>query len=356
MRRMLISLLLASSNVALGQTVPGSDQALSFTAQPLLRMERLQEGEAVCVLFQEDHTYRLEKLFRSKAEMYVGKADSDQAEQLKQILGSTPLRKVSQENIGGDIMSDTLDTLDIAIWRQRGWQTLSFKNPSSRKPFKNEIDPLLQWFQNIQKKRPAAIKVEGAATRCLPAKELQSRTTQVAETDPATTGHFQTTYLFRFQSSTFDRGVFEGTCTVVFSDGTYRREKRFQRLEGSNTDRSYVGQINPDSLADLKRVLDLPDLKTAASDTGKEQWASDAEGSTVLIPRENGIQHLVFKSEFNTLGRPSNPGWLSNMDYHVSDQKNIAPLKRWMKDHTDKLEGGTEKDTPVNDCFPTKGP
>ena len=356
MRRMLISLLLAASGVALAQPVAGTSGTLGSTAQPVLRMERLQPGEAACVLFQEDGTYRLEKLFRSKAEMYIGKAGSDQVEQLKQILGSARLRKVSQENIGGDIMSDTLDTLDVAIWRERGWQTLSFRNPSSRKPFKDDIDPLLQWFQSIQKKRPAAIKVEGAATRCLPANKFQSRTTQVAETAPAATGHLQTTYLFRFLSSTFDRGVFEGTCTVVFSDGTYRREKRFQRFGGSNTDRSYGGQVSAESLADLKRVLDLPDLKNAASDTGKEQWASDTEGSTVFIPRENGIQHLVFKSEFNTLGRASNPGWLSNMDYHVSDQKTISPLKRWMKDHTDKIEGGTEKDIPVNDCFPSKSP
>lgn len=362
-----LSLLLASGNFAQTQTAPSSDQGLSSTAQPVLRIERLQPGEAVCALVQEDGAYRLEKLFRSKAEMYVGKASNDQAEDLNRILGNTQLRKLSQENVGGDVVSDTLDTVDVALWRQRGWQTLSFRNPSSRKPFNHELDPLLQWFQNIQKKRPAAIKVEGAATRCLPPKELQSRTQQVAESGlTAATGHSQATYLFRFQSSKFAQGVFERTCTVVFLDGTYRREKRFQPFMGSKTDRSYGGQINADSLAELRRVLDSPDLKNAVSDTGSEQLAQNLEDfqqlpqnledSTVFIARENGIQHLVFISEFNTHENPENWGWMSNMSYHVSDQKAIAPLKRWIKEHTDKSEGGTEKDTPINDCFPTKGP
>jgi len=354
MRRMLISVLLALSNVALAQTIPGSDQALSPTPQPVLRVERLQPGEAVCVLFQEDGTYRLEKLFRSKAEMYTGRASNGQVEQLTQILGNAQLRKLSQENLTGEIVSDTLDTLDLAIWRQRGWQTLSFHSPSSRKPFKDELDPLLRWFQNLQKSRPAAVKVEGAATRCLPAKELRLQTRQTAEpmVPPA---RIEPVYLFRFHSSEFARGKVKMTCTVVFTDGIYRREERFQPLNSSKTDRSYGGQIDADSLAELKVVLDSSDIKNARSDIGREQWAGDGESSAVDIPRENETQHLAFASEFNTHIHPLDQGGMSNMAYHVADQKVLDPLKNWMKRHTDKLEGGSETGGAVNDCFPTKG-
>jgi len=368
--------LLLPSSFALAQAVPGDGQAASSALQPLLRIERLQSGEAVCALINDDGTYRLEKLFRAKAEMYTGKAGNDQVAELTQILGNAQLRSLSQEKVLGEMVSDTLDALDLAIWRQRGWQTLSFHNPSSRKPFKDELDPLLKWFQNLQKSRPAAVRVEGAATRCLPPKELRVETSQTTEPKVATASS-EPKYLFRFSSSEFAHGRVEGTCTIVFPDGTYRREKRFQQVGGSKADRSYGGQVGSDSLqvtggskadqnygghvgadslAELKHLLDSSDLKKAHSDTGKEQWAGDLAGSSVYIPRENETQHLVFASEFNAHIRPLDQGGMSNMAYHVAGEKVLDPLKHWMKQHTDKLEGGGETDTAtLNDCFPSKG-
>jgi len=345
--------LLLPSSFALAQAVPGDGQAASSALQPLLRIERLQPGEAVCALVNDDGTYRLEKLFRAKAEMYTGKAGNDQVEQLTQILENAQLRKLSQENVTGEIVSDTLDTLDVAIWRQRGWQKLSFHNPSSRKPFKDELDPLLRWFQNLQKSRPAAVKVEGAATRCLPAKELRLQTRQTAE-PMVPPNRLEPVYLFHFLSFEFARGKSKMICTVVFTDGLYRREERFQPFNGSKTDRSYGGQINADSLAELKLVLDSSDLKNAQSDTGREQLAGDGESSAVDIPREDKTQHLRFASKFNTHIHPLDQGGMSNMAYHVADQKVLDPLKDWMRHHTDKLEGGNETGAAFNECFPTK--
>lgn len=365
-----LALLLPLSIAALAQTVPSNQRPALNVPQALLRIERIQPGEAVCALVREDGTYRLEKLFRAKAEMYTGKASNDQVEQLSEVLGNAQLRKLSQENVSGDIVSDTLDKLDVAIWRERRWQTLSFHNPSSRKPFKDGLDPLLKWFQNLQKSRPAATRVGGAATRCLPDKEAYSQTSQTAEaavqnpgasaevgesTPPSPAARLESKYLFRFQSSEFAGTVMEWTCTVMFTDGTYRREERFEPLTGAKSNRSYGGQVNADSLAELKHLLDSSDLKNAHSDTGIEQSAQNGDFSAVFIPRENAVQHLVFVSEFNTVRNPMAQGGMSNMRYHVSDQKAIGPLKRWMKQHTDKLEGGSETGTAVNDCFPTRG-
>jgi hypothetical protein len=243
MQRMLLTLaLLLPFSLALAQAGPDNGQALN-APHALLRIERLQPGEAVCALVDDDGTYRLEKLFRAKAEMYTGKASNDEVEQLIQILGNAQLR-TSQEKVLGEMVSDTLDALDLAIWRQRGWQTLSFHNPSSRKPFKDELDPLLRWFQNLQKSRPAAVKVEGAATRCLPAKELRQETRQTEEPMLAPASS-EAKYLFRFYSSEVARGRVDGSCTVVFADGTYRRETR-------------GGQVSTDSLVELKHLLDSP--------------------------------------------------------------------------------------------------
>jgi len=339
------------------QTAINSGQVPLREAQTLLRIERLQSGEAVCALIQEDGTYRLEKLVRAKGDMYAGTTAPDQVDLLRRILAETDLRKLSQESIKGDMMTDTLDSLDVAIWRERGWQVLSFRNPSSRRPFKDALDPLLKWFQDLQKKRPSSTKIDGPATRCLPPKELQAQNQAPVEEalpSPPVTVPFEPVYLFRFESSEVSRGILSSTCTVLFSDGTYHLEKRTQSVAGSKTDRGYRGRVNMDSLASLKNLLDSPDLTNAVSDRGNRQWAQNIEKATLSVPRENGIQRLEFVGEFNTLGDPKKPGGMSNLGYHTSSQKLLDPLKRWMNQHINRQEGGTGADETVNDCLPTK--
>ena len=350
-----LHLLAAVSVLGEGQAAMDSKQLSPSGAQPLLRIERVQAGEAVCALVQDDGSYRLEKLVRAKGDMYTGTTSPEQIELLRRILGNSELRKISQENIKGDLLTDTLDGLDLAVWRGRGWQTLSFRNSSSRKPFKEEIDPVLNWFQELQKKRPASAKVPGPATRCLPPKELEAQKQQAVEvaSDPVERG-FETGYLFRFESAEFSRGTLATTCTVVFPDGSYRREKRTQSVSGSKSDRSYRGQVNADSVTVLKELLESPDLNNAVSDTGTQQWAQNIERADLSVPRATGVQRLSFVSEFNTLGNPKNPGGMNNLGYHASSQRVLEPLKRWMNQHTNKQEGATGEDNKVNGCYAAK--
>lgn len=113
-------------------------------------MERVQRGEAVCVLVQDDGSYRLEKLFRAKTEMYTGSLDSTRIERLRAMLDDDQLRKLSQENIHKPLITDTIDDLQFAILRNRGWQELMFHAPAS-----------WQTLQGIN--RPAAALVSGSA-------------------------------------------------------------------------------------------------------------------------------------------------------------------------------------------------
>lgn len=352
-----LALLLSTCALVEGQTPLNSNQASPPGAQPLLRIERVQSGEAVCALVQDDGSYRLEKLVRTKGDMYTGRTGSDQIETLRRILADAELRKLSQENIKGELITETLDGLDLAIWRDRGWQTLSFHDSSSRKPFKDSLDPLLRWFQDLQKNRPGSTKVAGPATRCLPRKELEAHSRRPVESVAAraATG-FEPAYLFRFESAEFSRGILEKTCTVVFADGTYRREKRTQSAIGSKSDRGYRGRVSADSVAALKELLDSPDLKTAVSDRGSSQFAQNVETAAVSVPRKEGTQHLKFVSEFNTMGNPNNPGGMNNLGYHASSQKVLEPLKRWMNQHTNKQEGASGEGESVNDCYPAKTP
>lgn len=352
-----------------GQTSPATEKPAS-TPQPLLRIERVREGEAVCALVQSDGSYRLEKLVRVKGDMYAGITDADHVTRLRAILAEAQLRSISQDKIKADLFTDTVDGLDLAIWRDRGWQLLSFRNSSGRKPFKDALDPLLDWFQDLQKKRPAATQVHGPATRCLPPSELQPRTELQTRNEvppaPKTDSAAEIvvsmpTFLFRFQSAQFQGGAgrsvvvakMENTCTILYLDGTYHSEKRTQATDGSSSEHSYGGRVNTDSLASLKTVLDAFELKNAVSDVGDPRPAQEAERITVSIPRDDGLQRLTFTSEFNTRGNPGKIGGMNNLTYHAGSQKVLDPLKHWMKDHTNRQEGATGADNTINDCVPT---
>ena len=360
-----LAFLALGCSIAEGQNPSPDNQAMPSTPQPLLRIERVREGEAVCALVQDDGTYRLEKLVRAKGDMYTGTTDADQIARLRAILADGQLKTISQDKIKADLFTDTLDHLDLAIWRERGWQLLSFRNPSSRKAFRDSLDPLLSWFQELQKKRPAATEVPGPATRCLPPNQLQARTEIQPASKPvsdADSAGSTPPFLFRFQSSQFLGGAGRSlpaakvvaSCTILYLDGTYHRERRTQTSDGARSEHAYRGQVNADSIAVVREVLDSPELKNAVPDAGQPKAAEEGQWTGVWIVREKGLQYLSFMSEFNTIGNPGKIGGMNNMTYHTGNEKVLDPLKHWMKDHTDKQEGATTEDKTINDCVPSR--
>jgi hypothetical protein len=323
------------------------------SAQGLLRMERVQMGEAVCVMVQDNGAYRIEKLYRAKTEMYAGTLEDQRLEQLRSLLRDEKLRKLSDGDIPRRLMTDTVDSVELSVWRERGWQNLNFFSPEDRKPYRESIDPLLKWFQDVVKKRPAATAVSGNPTRCVPPPSLIVSTEPQTER-PANTQalHFAPGYLFRFQSTSFGSGLAENKCVVVFSDGSYRWEERTETFAGRKRGRAGSGAVDSAVLQELKQVLDSPDLKNATSGDNPGVLAANWEGAGVDIPRENEVQIIRLDSAFNTHGNALEPGGMSNLGYKVNDQKVLDPLKRWIKQYTSKDKGTVEEN--FGDCYPEK--
>jgi hypothetical protein len=333
----------------LGAQVPSSNPSSGVSVQPLLRIERIQAGESKCALVREDGTYRLENSFSAKNDNYIGATNGQQIDLLRGILANAELKKLSQKDVKNKSLLDDIDIIDIAIWRDRGWQTLSFHDSSSRKPYKDELGPLLSWFQGLEKKKPQSTKVDEPTTRCLPPKQLQAETQA-----PEMRVRFERSYLFWFDSRQSGGGLTESACTIVFRDGTYRREKHSRSAAGYKSDRGYHGQLSEDSVRELKELLDDPDLKNAVSDVGHPQLASNTENTSLFVPREEGTQILRVASTFNTIGDPIEPGGKNNLTYHVGNRKALRPLNQWMNQHTNKREGDTGEDKTVNNCSSVK--
>ena len=330
-------------------------QVTTSSGQPLLRMERAQAGEVSCVLVQDDGSYRLEKMYRVKTDIYAGAPGSIQLDRLKALLANQGLVKLSQADIHDSLIGDTIDALLIAIRRGNAWQELHFPSPDSRKRSKESVEPLLHWFQSVQKEKPGAARVSGDPTRCMPTRARgdsgSMRTTSSSVIHPAAQ------YLFRIWSSHAYREV-ESTCTVVFKDGHFHSESSHQAYLGKRRDKISEGQLDPSALEELSRILNSPELKgaPASADPGNDKpiYMQEGTATDLSIPREERVQNLRFLTAQNTIGNPLEIGGASNLGYRMPDRKLLNPLQRWMKENTDKQAHKVETDGVGNDCYPSK--
>jgi hypothetical protein len=289
----------------------------------MFRMERVQNGEAVCVLVHRTGAYRLEKLFRAKLELYGGTLDPADAEKMAAILGEPKLTALTQQQISSPLMRST-DDVQLAIWRDTDWQQLTFYGKEGRKPYRDFMDPLLNWLQEVGK-YPNATRLKGPATRCIPAKsEMPLVTASLAQSSTSP-------YLFWLESEHFYKSI-DQTCTVVFPDGSYHWEHSEQPWDGPRRDMIATGKVSEAALQNLRTVLDSPDLKNAPdTKDGTGRTAREWYGLKLQIPRESRTQKLYFEEGFNTVNVPREPGGMSNLQYQVSDSRVAEPIKEWIK-------------------------
>jgi len=324
-------------------------------SRPLLRMERLQPGELVCALVNDDGGYRLEKMYRAKNEMYLGTIDPAGMDLVRKLMTNDQLKTLAQTDIHKPLVSDTLDDLYVSIWRDRGWQELQFSSPESRKPFKESVDPLIRWFQNLQKQRPSARSVD-TQTRCMPPPQTRVVMSATKDSTPASPMVPATpSFLFRVSSTHAYHAHIDSACTVVFDDGRFHAERGGQDYMAARHNKIGEGQVNPEAVQELKDILNAPELKSSLGNPDVSgHTMQEGTVTNLSIPRENGTQILLFMSSFNTMGRPNEVGGRSNQTYHLADLKLLEPLTRWVKQHTDEHGAATWVSGQGNDCYPAK--
>ena len=339
----------------LGQT-PSGPQSPIF----LVRMERLYNGEDVCILVNDEGSYHLERVFRAKSQVYVGSFNATSLKDLTALLNGEKLRNLSQQAIAAALNSETLDHFWIAINREDALQNLSFANVASRNPYRESVDPLLTWLDSVEKDRPGATETGGTPTHCLPPKAnrlLILRAQPAAEERSGQLPIAPRSVLFQIVAEHYRGGDADRSCAVVYSDNRFRVEKSHQSLSSSPRSKIYENSLQPNQMEDLKQILDAPDLKALEHRNLPQPYKlfHDADITQLTIPRPSGSQALAFSSYFNTSGGMSEAGGKSNLQYGVgNDNRVLKPLEKWIKAN---LEGG--KNAPLanavaNGCLPSQ--
>jgi hypothetical protein len=322
----------------------------SVSSEYVARIERGQGSEDVCALIGRNGQYRLERLFPRKTDVFVGTLSPEQLHSVEQMLDQDSLTRLSPVDIRNPLVTDSFDLFQLDVFRPGGLQHLSFRDGSSRKPFRDSLTPILSWFDQLRK-LPHTQIAESSASHCMPAiPDLQNSGSQLKLIAPPDRGYFLT-----WGADSFHRGLVERSCIIVYTDGRYRIEKSTQRYLEAMSTRAYEDTLTRTQTADLQTILASPDLATLKHGFEQTRPASDLEITRFVIPRETAIQRLSFGSDFNVIGSPRQAGGMSNLQYGVDQERNvIRPLQKWLEKTIESSKALMQTDTRATNCTPSQ--
>ncbi|MBZ5706655.1 MAG: hypothetical protein LAN63_14995 [Acidobacteriia bacterium] len=345
-------------STGLAQQVPAEVSSPSY----LLRLERMQANEDVCVLVRGDGQYHFERLRRDQdMDIFESSLALPALQNLEHTLNSDELLQLSQEKISTPLISSSRDELLLSILRLGRWQNLTFPVAESRQPFRQSLDPLLKWLGDLPKENHIKLTEESGRNNCLPPEkiELKTRAANSREQSPGqpsnaprTSKEIAPSFALRLAITRFSERQLENNCVIIYSDGRYHMERKRQRV-GSNTVTTEVleDSIPSTELQQLKRILDDPALqKRRSEDSAQAVALRDGEFTFLSIPRDDHTQKLVFWKYYGAF-----PVGLGGMP-SVSDNgvKLIKPLNQWLKSNIDDKKMQPLPDARTTKCEPSQ--
>ncbi len=152
-------------------------QAATPAAVPyLLRMERLQSDQDLCVLVRDDGQYHVERLRTSGVRLFEGKLRDGALASLNDLLTKDELLHLQQSDIAASLTTQNRDQIFVSVLRSTHWQNLEFDSAASRKPYEEFLDPLLKWLDDLPKEKAKELTEESGRNNCLPSKEITLQT------------------------------------------------------------------------------------------------------------------------------------------------------------------------------------
>ena len=324
----------------------------------LMRAERNYDGEAACVLLNDSGNYRLERHFQRETRVYVGLLTPNELAKVRSLLQAPQLQRLSQADVGRDVNSDNFDQFALDVFRSDGIQSLRFLDPSARKPFKQSLDPIVDWLGEVKKLPHSAISAD-AANRCSPGQSAMP-----ASERQAPPGN----YLFLLSHFHGWYGGLDESCVVVYGDGRFLTESTSGKPLLHRSTRAAEGQLSQEQISQLHGVLQDSALlawqEHPAAPRGIPQGPSapggiyqDVDRLRAAIPRESSTQVLTF---IGGVGRPGGRiGQLGSgppdaQHYEDSNKHLLDPLQKWIKQNLGHIKLVAIPDSKATQCLPTR--
>ena len=347
------------------------------TVSPYLtRIEHQTRDENVCMLVLQGGRYHLERTTSAGARVYEGALDASAISEVESLVNAPALSSLQQSQIGSSAAGDDVDQLMITTPRAAGWQTLTFPNSKSRKPYKSSIDPLLKWLDhNKQQQNPIA---GAAATRCVPPHETSAA--KGLATPNASNPYLMRIVVDHYESLSsgtgfsMDKGSagesiggstatqvkdsssfrITRTCAVVYASGRYRFEKSVREAGSVTHSDVYRESLNKTQLDELRQILDNPKLVALPNNVAPTMLGREGDLITLAILRNSVMQSLGFAS---SAPRPASASLQDASMAALSANIGLSnPVRKWVKQNLEDNKAALAKDVAPTTCVPSAQP
>jgi hypothetical protein len=364
MRALLLAFVAVS--LASGQTVPSPYPYL-------LRLDHYALGEHACALLQNTGAFHLEIDHGDDVKVFEGTIDVEQLSNIQRDLNTEELDRLSQQQIEEPILRTRRDRLQVTIFRGDGWQDLYFRSSDSQQPFKQSLQSLVHWLDNLHKVPHRELSEDAGKNNCLPPRviALQKRgavapaeqnaakiTMQVFSSSAPSAmkpqSHQPTevdsrpvqTLLYLF-SQEIKSGSARERCFLVTDHGTFRLENRVQKAGKRVNTEVAVGQMRAEEIQQLRQLLDDPrllEIKHREPPRGRNALVPILGNVLELsIARPTGNQRIVLTSAF---GRPAFPAFYGG-DADISE---AGGLLKFLDERSEKDKAESQGSVARNGC------
>lgn len=357
MRASLLALILVSS---------ASGQTYSPNYPYLLRLDHYTFEDHSCVLLQKTGAFHLEVEHGDEVKVFEGTIDSGKLVEIQRELNSDPLDDLSQQRIEEPILNGSpFDKLQVTIFRGDRWQDLFFRSGDSQQPFKKSLQPLVRWLDGLHKLPHRELSEDAGKNNCLPrtaialSKRESGAAPQITPKIPSQNGSIslgvrqatrasapaQPRTLLHIYSLERNSASASERCVIVGGNGGYRVEDRTQKTGRPVETKILIGKIDPDALAQLREILDSPDLVKIKhhEPPGGAAVPVLADITDISISRPDGDQRIILSSGFN---RPGFPAFYGG----DADPRKANSLLKFVSEHLENGNGQSLSKEFRNEC------
>lgn len=310
-----------------------------------LRVQRQQQYTWSCALVYPGDKVHFETRSMNGPVVLEGQLPAESASQLHALVPA--LQQIDPNSIPRKTRLDDVDIVLVGVAAGNGVHNLYFADPSTRKPFKGEVDPLLKWLASLSHEHLAQV-ASTKSNACMPQDAFDPG---AASAPPAITAamarRMSEHMLVRVQIFGMDEGVTHDRCILILPEGQYRYEDRTVSDGGRENAKVYAGTLDGDETADLKKILDDPSIASAQHTATPPNGvgASDIESTELMIPRGDHVQRLDY---YSITGRRS-----AFEDVKVTtdvDDRTLRPLNGFLRNSIEKRKGST----PIPNAVPNQ--
>jgi hypothetical protein len=332
----------------------------------LLRISHETFDDYSCALLQTSGAFHLEFAHGVDVKVYEGTTNPEDVLKVQHILERPELAGLSQEQIEEPIVRGRTEKLQLTIYRQHRWQDLFFQSVESELPFKESVEPLVGWLDNLHKLPHKEFSEDAGVQHCLPPTEIALKkrdaepppphsftSTEWAVksvlnlpplASPATSAPAPIRPLLRVYSFAVKTSDARQFCTLIAENGRYRLENHYQKMGKSVSTEVTAGTLNPEELAQLHALLDNPGLLKIRH--------HEPRGSTVVpmlgdmmnlsIMRQAGEQNVILSSSY---GRQFGSFYGGDADTSVARN-----LTKFLSDHIENRPAEVLQKSAQNNC------